>query len=178
MFSMQSTGNASRTSKAGMVKGNARSRRSQVNELPEMTLKAIGVVRSEVKQPFVQDCKEVVSDIVIDSSLTEALDNLDEFSHIIVLYWMHHAATGQVPTKVHPKGRQELPLIGLFATRSPNRPNPVGKATVRLLQRQGNILKVKGLDAIDGSPVIDIKPYISGYDSAVNAKVPSWITSR
>ena len=144
-----------------------------------MTLKAIGIVRSEVKQPSMQDYKGIVSDIVIDSNLTEALDNLEEFSHIIVLYWMHHvAANGQLPTKVHPMGKQELPLVGCLATRSPHRPNPVGKATVRLLQRRGNILKVKGLDAIDGTPVIDIKPYIPGYDSVTNAKVPPWITNH
>ncbi len=148
------------------------------NELSGMILKAIGIVRSEVKQPSMLDDKEIVSDIVVNSNLTEALDNLDEFSHIIVLYWMHQAATGQLPTKVHPMGKQELPLIGLFATRSPNRPNPIGKATVRLLKRQGNILKVKGLDALDGTPVIDIKPYIPGYDSVVNAKTPPWITKR
>ena len=148
------------------------------SELPSMTLKAIGIVRSEIKQPTRQDCKEIVSDIVIDSSLTEALDNLDDFSHIIVLYWMHRAINRQVPTKVHPMGKQEVPLVGLFASRSPNRPNPIGKATVRLLQRQGNILKVEGLDAIDGTPVIDIKPYIPGYDSVTNSKVPPWITSR
>ncbi len=102
----------------------------------------------------------------------------DKFPHIVVLYWMHQAAaTGQLPTKVHPMGKRELPLVGLFATRSPYRPNPVGKATVRLLERRGNILKVEGLDAIDGTPVIDIKPYIPGYDSATDARVPPWITS-
>ena len=137
------------------------------NELPSMTLKAIGVVRR----------REAVCHIVVDSSLTEALDGLEEFSHIIVLYWMHQA-TRQPPTKVHPMGRQELPLVGLFATRAPYRPNPVGKATVRLLERQSNMLKVEGLDAIDGTPVIDIKPYIPGYDSATNAKVPPWITNQ
>ena len=121
------------------------------SELPSMILKAIGIVRSEIRQPTRRDCKEIVSDIVIDSSLTEALDGLDDFSHIIVLYWMHRATNRQVRTKVHPMARQELPLLGLFSTRSPNRPNPVGKATVRLLQRQDNILRVK---------------------------VPSWITSR
>ena len=116
---------------------------------------------------------------MVDSSLAEALDNLDEFSHIIVLYWMHQvAAPHKFSTKVHPMAKQELSLVGLFATRSPNRPNPVGKATVRLLQRQGNILRVKGLDATDGTPVIDIKPYIPGYDSATNAKVPQWITKQ
>ena len=150
-----------------------------VNELPPMTLKAIGIVRNEIKEPSHQDCEKVVSDVVIDSSLTESLDGLDEFSHIIVLYWMHRATAAEpLPAKVHPMGKGELPLVGIFATRSPNRPNSVGKATVRLLQRRGNTLRVEGLDAIDGTPVIDIKPYIPGYDSITDAKTPQWITTR
>ena len=149
-----------------------------VNEQSNLTFKPIGIVRNEIKRPVRQSWEDVISDIVVDSSLTEALDNLEEFSHIIVLYWMHQAAAGgQPPTKVHPKSRQELPLIGLFASRSPSRPNPVGKAVVRLLQRRRNILKVQGLDAIDGTPVIDIKPYMPGYDSVTDAKVPPWITN-
>ena len=150
------------------------------NELHTMTLKAIGFVRNEIKEaPARRDWWEkLVSEVVIDDSLTEALDGLEEFSHIIVLYWMHRAASGKVPLKVHPMGRKEIPLQGLFAVRTPNRPNPVGKAIVRLLQRQGNILRVKGLDALDGTPVIDIKPYISGYDSAANTKMPQWITNQ
>ncbi|UCH42652.1 MAG: SAM-dependent methyltransferase [Dehalococcoidales bacterium] len=83
-----------------------------------------------------------------------------------------------MPLRVHPRGRQELPLRGIFAVRTPNRPNRIGKATVRLIEIDDNILKVKGLDALDGSPVIDIKPYIPGYDSVDEASVPPWITSR
>jgi tRNA-Thr(GGU) m(6)t(6)A37 methyltransferase TsaA len=150
------------------------------SELPSMTLKAIGIVRNEIKRvlPASSDWGKIVSHIVIDSALTEALDGLEGFSHIIVLYWMHGVAVvGQVPTKVHPMGRQELPAVGLFATRSPHRPNPVGKATVRLLQCLGNTLKIEGLDAIDGTPVIDIKPYIPGYDSVTNAEIPQWMTN-
>jgi len=150
-----------------------------VDELPGMSLKAIGIVRSEVKQPLRHGWREIVSDIVLDSNLTEALDGLDEFSHIIVLYWMHQLPAGKpLSFKVHPMGKSELPLVGRFATRSPNRLNPVGQATVRLLERRGNILNVKGLDAIDGTPVIDIKPYIPGYDSATDAKVPPWVTNQ
>lgn len=150
-------------------------------EMTDMILKAIGIVRNEVKQkpqqrPF--GWKKVYSEIVVDSSLTEALDGLEEFSHIVVLYWMHQVDTGELPMKIHPMGKQDLPLVGRFATRSPNRPNPIGKTTVRLLERRGNILKVSGLDAIDGTPVIDIKPYIPGYDSEVDIRVPSWITDR
>ncbi len=149
------------------------------DKLPQMTLKAIGFVRNEIKQPVIGGEEEVVSDIVVDESLTEALDRLDEFSHIIVLYWLHRVATtAQPPLKAHPMGRQELPLVGLFATRSPNRPNPLGKTTVRLLERQGNVLKVKGLDAIDGTPVVDIKPYNPGYDSVADAKVAPWIINQ
>jgi len=148
------------------------------DELPTMTLKAIGIVRNEIKQPARRDWGETVSEIVIDPGLTEALDGLEDFSHIIVLYWMHQVISREVPLKIHPMGRQELPLVGLFAARTPNRPNRIGKATVRLLQRQGNILMVRGLDALDGSPVIDIKPYLPGYDSATDATVPQWITNQ
>jgi tRNA-Thr(GGU) m(6)t(6)A37 methyltransferase TsaA len=146
---------------------------------PDMKLKAIGIVRNGVKQPIRHGWSEVVSNIVIDSHLAEALDGLDQFSHLIVLYWMHQLnPRRKLPLKVHPMGKAELPLMGRFATRSPSRPNPVGQATVRLLERRGNILKVKGLDAIDGTPVIDIKPYIPGYDSATDAKAPRWTTNH
>jgi len=150
-------------------------------QLPDMSLKAIGTVKNKVKQApgpgF--DWWGIASEIVVSNRLAEALDGLEEVSHIIVLYWMHQVAhSGELSLKVHPRGKPELPLVGLFATRSPNRPNPIGKATVRLLERQGNILKVEGLDATDGTPVIDIKPYIPGYDAATDAKVPPWTTTQ
>ncbi len=148
------------------------------NQLPTMSLKAIGTVRNDIKQPIRHGWREIVSEIVIDSSLTEALDGLDEFSHLIVLYWLHQLPAKKLSLKVHPMGKPELPLVGRFATRSPSRPNPVGQSTVKFLERRGNILKVKGLDAIDGTPVIDIKPYIPGYDSASDAKAPPWMTNQ
>ena len=144
------------------------------DELPPMTFKAIGVVRSEVKDITSERdwWQELVSEIVIDSSLTEALEGLEEYSHIIILYWMHLSPANKVPLKVWPRGRRDRPMRGLFASRAPHRPNRIGKATVRLLERQGNILKVRGLDALDGSPVLDIKPYIPGYDSVDDARAP------
>jgi tRNA-Thr(GGU) m(6)t(6)A37 methyltransferase TsaA len=141
---------------------------------PEIKLKAIGIVRNEMKEPTRQESQGVISQIVIDSDLAEALDDLDQFSHIIVLYWIH-CSRRPSPVKVHPRGNPERALMGVFATRSPSRPNPIGKATVRLLERKGNTLKVQGLDAINGSPVLDIKPYIPGYDSVDNARTPSWM---
>ena len=150
-------------------------------ELPTISLKPIGIVRNKVKQPLKPpyDLDKVVSEIEIAQNLTEALDNLDEFSHITVIYWMHQINTTETPpTKVHPKGKLEQPLVGLFATRSPNRPNPLGETAVKLINREGNVLTVRGLDAIDGTPVIDIKPYLPRHDSIARAKVPWWVSKR
>ena len=141
------------------------------SELPTMTLKAIGIVRNDVKERQPDGYEwwvDVVSEIEIDPTLTEALDGLEKYPDITVLYWMHRIVEGNVPMKVHPRGRKESPPRGTFATRSPNRPNRIGKTTVKLLGREGNILWVKGLDALDGTPVIDIKPYVPDYDSPGN----------
>ena len=146
-------------------------------EFPEITLKPIGVVRNDVKEPTHQDSGDIISEIIIDSSLTEALDDLDKFSHIIVLYWIHRSRR-PAPMKVHPRGDRERAERGVFSTRSPSRPNPIGKATVKLLERKDNILKVQGLDAIDGTPVLDIKPYIPGYDSVDDCRAPLWMVKK
>ncbi|MDP2918988.1 MAG: tRNA (N6-threonylcarbamoyladenosine(37)-N6)-methyltransferase TrmO [Dehalococcoidia bacterium] len=142
-----------------------------------MILTPIGFVKSPLKEPTYErlNLKEIISEIVIDANLTEALDGLEGFSHIIVLYWMHRAKAERKNLKTHPMGRQDVLPQGIFVVRTPNRPNPIGKQTVRLLERRGNMLKVQGLDAIDGTPVIDIKPYIPGYDSATNATTPDWV---
>jgi len=142
-----------------------------------ITIKPIGTVRNAVRKPPKPpyDWDNVVSRIEIEPGLTEALDVLDEFSHIIVLYWMNRLAAEPLPMKVHPRGDPKLPLVGLFATRSPHRPNPIGKTTAKLLKRERNVLTVSGLDAIDGTPVIDIKPYLPRNDFVTNARTPPWV---
>lgn len=144
---------------------------------PEINLKAIGIVRNHVEEPTHENSDDIISEIIIDNSLAEALDDLEQFSHIIVLYWIHRSRHPS-PVKVHPRGDPKRALMGVFATRSPSRPNPIGKATAALLERKGNTLKVRGLDAINGSPVLDIKPYIPGYDSVDNARAPSWMVKK
>lgn len=146
----------------------------------DMTLTPIGFVNSPIKEPTHDrlNLQEIVSEIVINENLTEALDGIEGFSHIIVLYWMHRTTrvTGATQhLKGHPMGRSDVPEQGIFAIRTPHRPNPIGKSTARLLERSNNILKVQGLDAIDGTPVIDIKAYIPGYDSARDATTPDWV---
>ena len=130
-------------------------------------------VRKPPKPPY--DWDNVVSRIEIEPDLTEALDNLDEFSHIIVFFWMDRLANKPLPLKVHSRHDPNRPLIGLFASRSPHRPNSIGKTTAKLLKRERNVLTVSGLDAIDGTPVIDIKPYQPDYDSPADARTPLWL---
>ena len=145
--------------------------------MPEMVLKPIGIVRSEVKDPARRDWQEVVSEIMVDPGLEECLDGLEEFSHIMVVYWMHRAPSRvQLQGKLHPRGRADPPLVGLFATRSPHRPNPLGVSVAKLLERKGQVLKVEGLDAIDGTPVIDIKPYMPPRSvSPEELHMPDWV---
>jgi tRNA-Thr(GGU) m(6)t(6)A37 methyltransferase TsaA len=143
----------------------------------EIHLTPIGFVRSPIREPKREDCQSVTSEIVVDEDLKEALSGIDEFSHIIVIYWMHLIPNSKRSIlKVHPKRNQNLPLTGVFATRSPARPNPMGISTVKLLERKDNILKVMGLDAVDGTPVLDIKPHIPGSDSPAETKTPGWLT--
>jgi tRNA-Thr(GGU) m(6)t(6)A37 methyltransferase TsaA len=141
------------------------------NRLPKIVLKPIGFVDSGIKsrQEPGFDWSGVASQVKVDSEFSQALEGLEEYSHIIVIYWLHQADTARVALKVHPRGDKKLSLVGLFASRSPYRPNPIGQKVVRLLRRQDNILWVEGLDAIDATPVIDIKPYIPDYDTATDA---------
>jgi tRNA (adenine37-N6)-methyltransferase len=109
----------------------------------------------------------------------DALLGLEKFSHVIVFYWFQGS---DVPEKrsvlqVHPKGDLNRPLTGVFATRSPVRPNPVAISISRVLAIRENILQIDRTDAFDGTPVIDIKPYIPASDSPSGANVPEWVSS-
>ena len=142
----------------------------------EIVLKPIGVVRTAAVGDEVKD-KTRTSQIVIQNGLAEALRGIDGFSHLFVLFWLHKISDAQRKTlKVHPRGRMDLPLLGVFATRTNLRPNPVGLTLVELVKVEGNVLTVLGLDAFDGTPVLDIKPFDS-WDMAKDARVPNWWTA-
>jgi len=139
----------------------------------QIKFEPIGYVRRASKLEDVRD-RSLVSKIVLRKGLNKALDGIEDFSHIFVVFYMHHVPEKETKAlKVHPRGRMDLPLVGVFATRTAFRPNPVGLTLVELLKREENILVVKGLDAFDRTPVLDIKPYNSR-DMVINAKVPKW----
>jgi len=97
----------------------------------------------------------------------DALKGIDGFSHIILLYWLHFRDNKEERSvlQVVPRGRVNGVKVGVFACRSPSRPNPIGLCVVKLMKVEDCILTVKGLDAFKGSPIIDIKPYIARRDS-------------
>jgi len=165
---------------------------AESEDFPDMLLRPVGVVRNKVEKPSLvadsgdlewramvaqgREEQNAVSELVIDSDLDGILDGIEDFSHIMVLYWAHRLPPqGRSIIKAHPMGRRDLPLTGIFATCSPARPNPICLTAVRLLGRKDNVLKVEGLDAIDGSPLIDIKPYVPSYYAVADAKRADWM---
>jgi len=160
--------------------------------MADMTIKSVGVVRSDIQNPSLAarsgdlhwDGKgpagshqsERVSEIAVHADYAGILDGIEEFSHLLVLYWADRVPDeARTYTRVHPMGRKDMPLVGVFATCSPARPNPVLVIAVRLLERRGMTLRVAGLDAVDGSPVIDIKPYLPPYYAVTDARLSGWM---
>lgn len=143
--------------------------------MSEIIFSPIGYVRNSVKDKKRHGWSEVESVLSIDARVAGLMEGLEGFSHLIVIFWMNRNE-GDFPVRVHPRGRKDLPLTGVFATRAPHRPNSIGMSVVRLLGREGTDLKVLGLDAFDGTPVLDIKPYLPG-DCVPGASYPDWVAT-
>jgi len=139
-------------------------------------LTSIGEVRNNIKNPMPSGWGGVQSEIVLYNEFMDCIQGLEGFSHLIVLFWMHLVdESGReikyMPMSVNNGQRIEL---GVLATRTQARPNPIGVTVVKLLSQRYGILKVEGLDAIDGTPILDIKPYLPPYDSFPDATMPGW----
>ncbi len=105
----------------------------------------------------------------------EALMGIDSFSHIEVIYHFHGVPEAKIETGArHPRNNKDWPRIGIFAQRGKNRPNRLGMTTCEVVKLDGLALVVKGLDAIDGTPVLDIKPYMTGFAPRAKIKEPAW----
>lgn len=147
-------------------------------EPPEVTLRPIGYVKNGVKEPKPEGWADVVSRIIIRPDLEDALLGLEAWSHVMVLFWPHLIPPEELGSKhrLHPRDDPENPLQGVLATRSQIRFNPILMTSVKLLGVKGNVLRVKGLDAIDGTPVLDVKPYMPKFDAVPEATMPEWVT--
>lgn len=136
-------------------------------------LKPLGRARNTVRKPQLPGWKKVATEIVINKKYAKGLDGIEKYSHIIVVYWMDQET--ECHLKHHPQGRKDVPYVGIFACRCPQRPNRIAMSTVRLVKRKDNVLRVRGLDIINGTPILDIKPYTPQYDLVKRAWVPAWV---
>jgi tRNA-Thr(GGU) m(6)t(6)A37 methyltransferase TsaA len=147
-----------------------------------ITFKPVGVVRTDATQSDVRERgDELAYDIEVFPEYQEALEGMDGFTHLIVLFHFNQLRPEQQGVlRVQPRRMlkfgftlDQIPLVGVFCLDSPSRPNPIGVSMVKVLQRSGNRIRVQGLEAFDGSPVLDIKPYTP--DRAISdVGVPQW----
>jgi len=167
--------------------------KSRAKKKPEIIkLRPVGVVKNQFQEASRGDKYQAltwqdratrmkaqsqsISELIIDPDLKGILDGIDDFSHLMVLYWSHLIPEGKRRVmKVHPLGSKAFPLVGIFATHSPARPNSILVTVVHLISREGNIIKVTGLDALNGSPILDIKPYIPDHHELEDVRMPDWM---
>jgi len=140
-----------------------------------MECKIIGTVKSPVTEAVDMNWGEVISEIVLEPEYAPGLLGLEDFSHLMVLTFLHEAEyKPEKHLRRHPQERQDMPLLGIFAQRARHRPNRIGVTAVEIVEVTDNSVKVRALDAIDGTPVIDIKPYVPVYDKK-DATIPEWM---
>ncbi|MGD8292844.1 MAG: tRNA (N6-threonylcarbamoyladenosine(37)-N6)-methyltransferase TrmO [Desulfobacterales bacterium] len=130
-------------------------------------LKPVGIIRKSDEKACIE----------IFDEYTDALLGLDGFSHISVLYWFdqNDCADKRRVLQVHPRKDSRNPLSGVFATHSPQRPNLIGLTVCKIRSIKGSLIEIEDIDALDGSPVIDIKCYIPGSVPEKDVRVPDWV---
>ncbi len=137
---------------------------------PDIRINPVGTVKVQGDRKIIELSPEVAP----------ALEGLTGFSHVWVLFWFHENDDPEkrATLKVHPRRNPANPLTGVFATRAPVRPNLIALTCCRIISVQKNILEVEGLDAHEGSPVLDLKPYLPMSDTHPEAHTPEWVKKR
>ena len=145
---------------------------------PEIVLQPVAQVRGGRVQPEDDSWDREVAEIVLAPRFSpEALAGLSDFSHLEVIFHFDQVPENEISTGArHPRGRTDWPLVGIFAQRGKNRPNRIGVSICRLLSVEGTRLKVRGLDAVDGTPVLDIKPVMTGFLPRGEIREPEWVS--
>jgi tRNA-Thr(GGU) m(6)t(6)A37 methyltransferase TsaA len=145
--------------------------------MTDVILKPIGQVRSARGEPVDDRWDAVAARIELDPAQfrTDATAGLGDFSHIEVIYHFDRVPDAEIQTGArHPRGRKDWPLVGIFAQRGKGRPNRLGACVCRLERVDGLTLHVRGLDAIDATPVLDIKPVMKGFLPRGDIREPQW----
>ncbi len=144
----------------------------------KITLTPIGYVKSPRKEIEDDNWGDVVSQIALtDEFGEESLAGIEEFSHAEIIFFFDQVKREKIITGArYPRGRQDWGKVGIFAQRGKNRPNRLGLTTVKILKREGKVLYVQGLDAINGTPVLDIKPAMVEFQPKEKLRQPKWAT--
>lgn len=143
----------------------------------EFSIKAIGYVRSPRDAAIDDDWDGLQTKIELDADQfgKESLAGLSDFSHAEVIFLFDRVPHSKIETGArHPRGRKDWPLVGIFAQRGKNRPNRLGATICEIVAVDGRTIHIKGLDAIEGTPVIDIKPVMSGFERRSELREPKW----
>ncbi len=114
-----------------------------------------------------------MTEIEVKEKFADALNAIEDYSHVMIIYWMDKVNECNITHR--PQGNLEVPVVGIFSCRCPPRPNPIGVSIVKLVSHKGNRIMIQGLDILDNTPIIDIKPYWPVYDEVKDAKVPDWV---
>jgi tRNA-Thr(GGU) m(6)t(6)A37 methyltransferase TsaA len=141
----------------------------------KIEMEAIGFVENDVKDKKDMSWGEDTSSIVLNEQYISGLMGLDDFSHVIIIYHLDRAKYEKDKhLQRRPQNRDDMPLVGIFSQRGKDRPNRIGMTSVEIVSVSDDRLVVRGLDAVDGTPVLDIKPYYPVYDKK-DASVPDWV---
>lgn len=137
----------------------------------------IGKVLSDRNQMSEGRWADVVSRIELDPQYAKGLAGLAEFSHVVVIFHLDRIPPFDPAKQIarNPRGMEALAPVGVFAQRTKFRPNPIGVTAVELVSVDDRGISVRGLDALDGTPVLDIKPYIPGFERKDNVRLPAWV---
>lgn len=142
------------------------------------TIEPIGLVKNKRTKPEDDFWGDVVSEIIISDKLPEdCIKGIEEFSHLEVIFYFHLADLMKINISAgHPRENKKFPKVGIFAQRKKARPNLLGSTIVKLINVNGRSVKVSGLDAVNGTPVIDIKPVLKEFLPDSEVKQPGWMS--
>ena len=144
--------------------------------MEKIILTPIGMVKNSVANRKDTSWGDDVSLIILDEQYAGGLKGLEDFSHAVILFHLDQAKYDREKhLQRRPQNRDDMPLVGIFSQRGKDRPNRIGMTSVEIVSVEEGTLVVKGLDAIDGTPVLDIKPYYPVYDDKKDASVPEWV---